>query len=175
MAAKRPVITLLLSALVGVPLLMLPTCHNGGAMSGPAETEKVTIDGVVFSLEVAADRPAIERGLMFRKTIPDGTGMLFIFPDAQVRSFWMKNCLTDIDIIFLDPQGHVTATHRMKAEPPKRDDETDAQYEARIPGYSSQWPAQFAIELPPGTLDQLNVRFEDKIDLDLDRLKALAH
>lgn len=129
---------------------------------------------MTFTLEVAADQASIERGLMHRQTIPPGTGMLFIFPDVRGRSFWMKNCLTDIDLITLDGSGRVTTTHRMKAEPPKREDETDDAYGTRLKKYSSVFPAQFAIELPPGTLDQLNVRVEDKIELDLERLKALT-
>lgn len=174
MAGRRPVI-LILGSLTAV-LLHVAGCRNGdgGAGGTSPATETVTIDGRTFELEIAADAAAIQRGLMHRETIPDGTGMLFIFPDAQPRGFWMKNCLTDIDIIFLDPGGRVTATHHMKAEPLRRADETVLEYEGRLKTYPSRWPAQFAIELPPGTLDQLNVRFEDKIDLDLDRLKALA-
>ncbi len=100
--------------------------------------------------------------------------MLFIFPDAEFRSFWMGNCLVDIDVIFLDPQGRVTATHRMKAQPPRTDNESDAVYRARIPNYGSGYPAQFAIELRSGWLDQLQLKFEDKVPLDLNRLKRLA-
>lgn len=153
--------------------LALSACQGGDATPG---TERVVIGGQTFQLEVAADTESITLGLMYRKTIPPGTGMIFIFPDARERNFWMKNCLTDIDLIYLDTRGFVTAIQRMKAEPPKRDDETETQYENRIrqSSYPSGRPAQFAIELPSGSLDQLNVRFEDKIELDLERLKALA-
>ena len=86
----------------------------------------------------------------------------------------MANCLIDIDILFLDPRGRVTAMHHMKAEPPKGDDETQAQYEARLSHYWSNYPAQFAIELQAGMLEKLHVAIEDKIELDLEHLKALA-
>ena len=144
-----------------------------GNASSP-RTEKVVIEGKSWELEIASDQAAIETGLSNRATIPDGTGMLFILPAPRIVGFWMKGCLTDIDIIFLDPNGRITATYRMKTEAPKIEAETDKQYEARLTSYSSRFPAQFAIELPPGSLDQLNVRFDDKIELDLERLKALA-
>ena len=162
-----------MTALIVALALLAWSCRNDGGGSAPG-TVKVTIKGRAFTLEVAADAASIERGLMNRETIPQGTGMIFIFPDAQPRNFWMKDCLTDIDIMFLDAAGRVTATHRMKTEPPRRADETDQDYGRRLPSYPSRWPAQFAIELPAGTLEQLNVRFEDKIELDVDRLKALA-
>jgi len=174
MAAIRTATLISITALVALLGVLVSSCRNtagGGSASG---TVTVTIKGRAFDLEVASDAASIERGLMHRETIPDGTGMIFIFPDAQMRNFWMKNCLTDIDIMFLDASGRVTATHRMKAEAPRREDESEPDYERRLASYPSRWPAQFAIELPPGSLDQLNVRFEDKIELDLDRLKALA-
>jgi uncharacterized membrane protein (UPF0127 family) len=115
---------------------------------------------------------------MGRSRIDESGGMLFVFPTKQVQrqAFWMKNCLVDIDIVYLDPLGKVTATHRMKAEPPQGHDESDAAYEARLRQhtYPSGYPAQFAIELKAGWLDQLNLKIEDRIELDLDRLKALA-
>ena len=162
---------------VTIALTLLLACATLNACRGQNSTpgtERIVIAGQTFQLEVASDIETITLGLMNRKTIPPGTGMIFIFPDAQARGFWMKNCLTDIDLIYLDTRGFVTSTHRMKVEPPKRDDETEAQYENRLISYPSGRPVQFAIELPPGSLDQLNVRFEDKIELDFKRLKALA-
>ncbi|MCZ6836506.1 MAG: DUF192 domain-containing protein, partial [Planctomycetota bacterium] len=106
----------------------LTSCDGQGA-SG---TETIVINGKSFVLEVASDLPAIEAGLSNRATIPDGTGMLFILPSSRKLKFWMKNCLTDIDIIYLDPNGRVTATHRMKAETPQGANETEKQYELRL-------------------------------------------
>jgi uncharacterized membrane protein (UPF0127 family) len=80
----------------------------------------------------------------------------------------------DIDIIFLDTRGRVTALHRMKAEPPRSPQESDEAYRSRLPMYSSGLPAQFAIELPAGSLDRLKLAVEDRIELDLDRLKGMA-
>lgn len=141
--------------------------------SGP-RYETVTIKGRTFRLEVAATEDAITRGLGGRASIPADGGMLFIFPEPSVRQFWMYDCLADIDIIFLDSRGRITAMHRMKAEPPRAEGETEADYRARLQSYSSGERAQFAIELQAGMLDQLDLEKYEKIELDLDRLKALA-
>ena len=60
------------------------------------------------------------------------------------------------------------------AEPPKAASESDEAYRSRLRRYSSGLPAQFAIELPPGSLDRLGIAVEQRIELDLDRLKAVA-
>jgi uncharacterized membrane protein (UPF0127 family) len=145
------------------------------ARSGPL-METITIKGHEFHLEVAADQATRTQGLMHRESIPEDGGMLFIFPRPEYQSFWMGYCLFDIDIIYLDAQGRVTATHEMKARPPRRADETVAEYEARVrqDSYPSYYPAQFVIEVRGGWLDRLDLRVEDKIELDLDRLKAMA-
>ena len=98
----------------------------------------------------------------------------FIFPRAERRSFWMGNCLIDIDVIFLDSQGRVTATHRMKAQPPRGANESESVYRRRMPDYPSRYAAQFVIELKSGWLDRLDLKVEDRIELDLKRLKARA-
>ncbi|MBT8486984.1 MAG: DUF192 domain-containing protein [Phycisphaerales bacterium] len=158
---------------VGVTLALLLTACAPPTNDG---VETVTINGETFELELSADDASRAQGLMGRDHIPADGGMLFVFPDAQVRSFWMANCITDIDLMFLDPRGRVTAVHRMKTLPPRRADETVAAYEARCSaaGSGSVYPAQFAIELAPGSLDRLGIGVEDRIELDLDRLKALA-
>jgi uncharacterized protein len=51
--------------------------------------------------EVAATRDARTRGLMWRTALPEGTGMLFIFPEEDRLSFWMKNTLIPLDMIFV--------------------------------------------------------------------------
>ena len=145
----------------------------GCSKAGPL-TETVVIGGQRFNLELAVDDAARIRGLKGRTEIPPDGGMLLIFRDAQVRSFWMADCLVDMDLIFLDPQGRVTATHRLQVQPPPRTDESRLAYEARLARYSSVYPAQIAIELRAGSIQQLGVRFDEKIELDMRRLKALV-
>lgn len=155
---------------------LLASCSPRGGGSTGLET--VVINGETFQLEVVNDNHGRENGLKHRTSIPDHGGMLFVFPDSgvAVQSFWMHECLVDMDIIYLDPRGRVTATHHMLAMPPKGTDESEEQYKDRMreQSYSSAYPAQFAIELQAGSLERLNVKFEQKIELDIPRLKAAA-
>ena len=107
-------------------------------------------------------------------SIDPAGGMLFVFPKSEVRSFWMKNCVIDMDIVFVDGQGRVTAIHTMVVEPPQLADESDLAYQRRLTPYSSRYPSQFAIELRAGTAERLGIGFDDRIDLDVERLRALA-
>jgi len=135
------------------------------------QTEQVRIGARDWLLEVAADRASIQKGLMNRPSIPDGTGMLFVFDEAALHRFWMADCLVDIDLIFIDGQGRVAATHAMKAEAPQGAAEARAAYERRLPLYTSRIPVRFAIELPAGSIAELGIRAGDSIDLDLPRLR----
>ena len=147
-------------------------CQRGQSISG---TEQVIIAGELFHLDVASDDSTRTKGLMGRTEIASDGGMLFLFATAQVRQFWMWNCLVDIDVMFLDGQGRVTATHTMKVEDPRKDNESELYYSARLPNYPSVYAARFAIELRAGTIERLGVNVDDKIVLDLARLKAMAH
>jgi uncharacterized membrane protein (UPF0127 family) len=165
----------LLIALVLIALAVLGWRQLGiGHGSGGGGLERVTIGGRTFALEVAADADSRERGLMGRSEIADDGGMLFIFPDAARRSFWMGHCEVDIDVMFLNEAGRVLAIHEMTAESPQQPDESDLAYRDRMPGYESGGLAQFAIELRGGTIAQLGIETGDRIDLDFRRLKRVA-
>ena len=181
--AQRIVTILLLAVTLAIGSVAMVRCSNtpsDGAQpptKKPAvKTEKVVISGETFDLELSLDDQAREKGLMHRDSIPDHGGMLFVFPDSKVRvqSFWMANCLVDMDIIYLDRRGTVTAVHRMKVEPPQKPGESKDDYERRLPRYPSAYPAQFAIELKAGSLDRLNVKVDQRIALDMNRLKKMA-
>jgi len=164
---------------VALMLLGACACKQQGAASGASGTggravEEVVIAGEKFRLEVAADEASRRQGLMGRDRMEPGTGMIFIFEAPEVQSFWMGHCVMDIDILFLDARGRITAAHAMKAEAPKRPEESDAQYRARMADYWSNFPAQFAIEIPPGDIARLGLKVEQKIELDVKRLAALA-
>lgn len=100
---------------------------------------KVTVAGakkLVVDAEVALTRDARTRGLMWRYALPDGTGMLFIFTREQPLSFWMRNTLIPLDIIFIDGKGKIVSIQE-NAEPrtlTSRPAAAPATYVLEVPG-----------------------------------------
>jgi uncharacterized membrane protein (UPF0127 family) len=70
--------------------------------------EIVTKSGVqVFSVEMATTEEEKTTGLMYRKELPDGRGMLFDFSPEQQVSMWMKNTFISLDMIFIRADGRI--------------------------------------------------------------------
>ncbi len=70
--------------------------------------EIVTKNGVhVFAVEMATTEEEKQTGLMYRKELPDGKGMLFDFSPEQQISMWMKNTFISLDMIFIRADGRI--------------------------------------------------------------------
>jgi hypothetical protein len=70
--------------------------------------EIVTASGVhSFSVEVVSDDASREKGLMYRRFMPEDRGMLFDFGQQAPVAFWMKNTYIPLDMIFISRQGVV--------------------------------------------------------------------
>ncbi len=164
------------AALLGVVLAAAVCAAGEPEISGPKEPprEEIVIAGEVFKLEIAADARSRARGLMEREEIDEHGGMLFIYRDVRRRSFWMKNCLVDIDLIYLNANGRVVQCHKMKKVPPRGEDETEGAYEWRLKPYRSRRSAQFVIELKAGSIERLKIKPGQTIELDYTRLRKMA-
>jgi uncharacterized membrane protein (UPF0127 family) len=116
-------------------------------------TPSVSLRGHSFSVEVAATPAEQEHGLMDRTSMPADHGMLFVFADAQPLSFWMKDTLIPLDMLFFD-DSHRLVTIHANVPPCKADP---------CPTYDSTAPARYVLELNAGTAAKLGVRKGDVI------------
>lgn len=76
--------------------------------AGQQTLEIATKTGVhAFSVEIADTEPEREKGLMYRKELPEGHGMLFDFKREQEVGFWMQNTYISLDMIFIRGDGRI--------------------------------------------------------------------
>ncbi|MBU8894924.1 DUF192 domain-containing protein [Corallococcus sp. H22C18031201] len=95
-------------------------------------------------VEVAATADARTRGLMWRKSLPAGQGMLFIFPEEEVQSFWMRNTLIPLDMLFINAERRVVGIIE-RAEP------------RTLTGRSVGVPGLYVLEVPGGWCQSVGV------------------
>jgi uncharacterized membrane protein (UPF0127 family) len=118
----------------------------------------VVLKGERFSVELAETREKQALGLMFRDSLPDDHGMLFIFPVASMQSFWMKNTRIPLDIFYFDEELRLVNVAE-NARPCRT---------PRCPGYPSTGPAKYVLELNAGKAAELGAGAGDLLELHLD-------
>ncbi|MFO7583073.1 DUF192 domain-containing protein [Guyparkeria sp.] len=111
------------------------------------ESRQLVIAGERFIVELATDRASRRQGLMHRPGLPDGHGMLFIYPDEAPRAFWMKNVAFPIDILFLDANWQVVGLTEHAPPCPG----------SHCPLFRSGGPSRYVLELPAGTAERLGL------------------
>jgi len=113
---------------------------------------KADTDSIIKSIdiEIADDEYSTQTGLMYRTQLQNNHGMLFIFPNVQMRSFYMKNTKIPLDIIYIDEALSIVSFQK-NAKPL---DETSLPSEA---------PAKYVLEINGGLSDEWQLAVGDKI------------
>ena len=138
-----------LAAASAVPVIL---CANPVVRAASVQPlEIVTKSGVqVFSVEMATTEEEKQNGLMHRKELPDGKGMLFDFSPEQQISMWMKNTYISLDMVFIRADGVV---HRIEAG-------TEPFSETVI---SSNGDVAAVLELKSGMAQRIGLKPGDKV------------
>jgi uncharacterized membrane protein (UPF0127 family) len=134
----------LAAALQTVLLLCAFKCGPAPAAPPPPVAQPgpriVLPDGYAVQVEVAADDPMREQGLMYRDHLAEDRGMIFMFPRNSEYSFWMKNTLIPLDMIWIDEAKRVV--HVSAVVPPCQADP--------CPSYPPGVQARYVLELAKG-------------------------
>lgn len=147
----------------GISCLCLTSCKNEDKKivtplkiefkkEGDLTLYKSTSDSIITTLdiEIAETEYETQTGLMYRDSMKKHQGMLFIFPNMDYRSFYMKNTNIPLDIIYLDTDGFIVSFQ----ENAKPLDETS------LP---SQVPAQYVLEVNSGLAEQWLLEIGDRM------------
>jgi uncharacterized membrane protein (UPF0127 family) len=103
-----------------------------------------------FMVDLAVTEDERQRGLMFRKSLPDSYGMLFDFKQDQEVSMWMHNTYVSLDMIFIEADGRI---HRIA-------EKTKTLSDAII---SSQGPVRAVLEVAAGTAQRYGIQAGDRV------------
>jgi hypothetical protein len=122
----------------------------------PQPVGQVTFpSGRVFFVDLALTPEQQARGYMGRKVIAPEEGLLFLYMQPGIRTFWMKNCLTTVDMIWLDSEERVVYIEH--SAPPCRMDP--------CPSYGPGQPTLNVLEIAGGTAAQEGLQAGDRLQI----------
>jgi uncharacterized protein len=138
--------------------------ETGGSASGAAggatgaKLPTLTIDAsggesVRVRVEIADGYLEQVMGLMYRKSLGENRGMLFVYEEEDERSFYMKNTSIPLSIAFMDAEGNIVDIQQMKP------------FDDEPPSYVSAEPAQYALEVNRGFFRERGVEVGDTVEL----------
>lgn len=131
--------------LVPSTLLLLASCAHGDGLP----TTNLEVAGHPVVAEIADDAGERARGLQHRESLAADRGMLFVYPEAEIRSFWMAYTSIPLSIAFLDDQGRIFQVEHLA--PLDR---------TAIPSHR---PTRYALELNRGWFEAHGVGIGDRV------------
>lgn len=116
---------------------------------------EVCINNTCFSIEIADTPEERQLGLMYRKQLPELSGMLFVFQQPGQYNFWMKNTLIPLDMIWIDNQNKIIDIKQ--ATPCTADP---------CPTYNPQWASSYVLELNSWISEKYGIKIGDSIEIN---------
>ncbi|MCK6600895.1 MAG: DUF192 domain-containing protein [Bacteroidetes bacterium] len=107
-------------------------------------------DSLLVDIEIADDNAQRMQGLMYRRTMGEFQGMLFIFDEDQVQTFWMKNTYLTLDMIFINSDFRIVSIQKY----------TQPLSESTYP---SEGPAKYVLEVSGGFSDRHGLQPGDQV------------
>jgi uncharacterized membrane protein (UPF0127 family) len=135
--------------LIFLPLFLAAGGCRGEERGNPRlETAELTLEGagrppVQLRAELARTPEEREKGLMFRKSLADGEGMLFIFDRDQILSFWMKNTLIPLSVAYIAHSGRIMEIYDMQP--------------GDLRSVQGSRYVRYALEVPQGWFDRVGI------------------
>ncbi len=130
------------------------SCSSSSQKKLPSKQFSITCaDGknVLVNAEIADTYETRQHGFMERKSIPDGTGMIFVFDRDQILSFWMKNTPTPLSIAYIDYTGKIRNIFDMTP--------------FSLSSVVSTVSVRYALEVPQGWFERAGVKIGDVVSL----------
>lgn len=137
------------TALVGLALAFLIGCTE--------DPNRIVLEPrggspVAVTVELATTPESRQLGLMYRSELGPERGMLFVFPEKEPRSFWMRNTKIPLDILYVEDDGTIVNVH----------ERTTPFSEKSLP---SAAPVRFVLEVEGGFCEKHGVRAGDRVRL----------
>lgn len=153
---------LLLAGACGGEAQPVPSGMPPGAL-GPLPTVEFSINGVPVTIEVAITPEEQRQGLMYRESMPENHGMLFVNEQPRFLSFWMKNTRIPLDIAYIREDLTIGNIETMQPHTGPFDP----------PGYRSRYRSLYALEMNAGWFDRNGVEAGDTLPLPLEQIEAM--
>jgi len=149
-------------------VLSLQSCKDTSKSDSPNLTREITFkkqgtldiikkdtDSVIatFDIEIADNEYKTQTGLMYRSSMEKNQGMLFVFPDSQLRGFYMKNTEFSLDILYFDADKTLVEMY----------ENTVPYDETSLP---SGKPSMYVLEINGGLAEELGIEIGDSIDFE---------
>ncbi len=141
--------------LLAIAALLAVACASKKGPEAPRPPARVVVETAAggrhaVAVEVARTEPQRRQGLMHRESLPEDAGMLFILDETAEHSFWMKDTLIPLDMLFIDEDGRIAGIVE-RAEP------------RTMAGRTIRAPSRYVLEVNGGWSRARDVKAGDRV------------